>query len=316
MDGSISASSKATKVSKKGSLSRDWKKNKSLYLMILPVLAFYITFCYVPMYGALMAFQNYSPRLGMFHSKWVGFDWFIKIFTSSDFPRLLKNTLTISITTLVVSFPIPILFALFVNEISNTAFKKVIQTVSYLPHFISLVVICGMIKTFVSETGIIGAAVGLFTGKSENLLINPNAFLPIYAVSNIWQTMGWDSIMYLAAITAIDTAQYEAAEIDGAGRFCKMFKITLPSIKGTIIVLLILKIGGIMGLGYEKIMLLYNPAIYSKSDVLSTYVYRLGFEGQNWSQSTALGLFNAVVNLILVVTANRISNKISGTGLW
>lgn len=308
--------SNTKKISLKEAWIRDFKKNKILYLMILPVIVFYIIFHYAPLYGALMAFQNYSPRLGISGSKWVGLLHFKNFFLSPDFVRLLRNTLSISITMLICSFPCPILLALFLNEVRCNAFKRTIQTISYLPHFISLVVICGMIKNFVSSDGLIGQIVANVTGSNLSLMNNPNAFLPIYVVSGIWQSIGWNSIIYLSALSAIDHEQYEAADIDGAGRFKKMFHITLPSIKGTMVVMLILAVGGIMGIGYEKIMLLYSPAIYSKSDVISTYVYRLGFETQNWSMSTAVGLFNSVCNLILVVSANKICKKLNGSALW
>lgn len=304
-------------VYKKTDIVRDFKKNKGLYLMVLPVLLFYAIFCYKPMYGAIIAFQDYSPRLGFSGSEWVGIKHFVNFFSSSDFPRLLKNTLVISISTLVFSFPFPVILALFINEIRFTRFKKMVQTVSYLPHFVSVVVTCGMIRTFVSSDGFIGIFVSLFTGgEAENLLTKPNAFVPIYVISKIWGTIGWDSIMYLAALGAIDQEQYESAEIDGAGRFKKMWYITLPSLKGTMIVLFILGVGGIMSLGYEKIMLLYSPIIYDVSDVISTYVYRQAFSAQNWSYSAAIGLFNSVCNLILVVCANTITRKLNGSALW
>lgn len=310
------AAKKQTEYKKTGAI-RDFKKNKGLYLMVLPVLLYYAIFCYKPMYGAIMAFQDFSPRLGFGASEWVGMRHFINFFTSSDFPKLLRNTLVISISTLVFSFPFPIILALFINEIRCMKFKKTIQTVSYLPHFVSVVVTCGMIKTFVSSDGFIGIFVSLITGaEPENLLLKPGAFVPIYIISKIWGTIGWDSIMYLSALSAIDQEQYESAEIDGAGRFKKMWYITLPSLKGTMIVLFILGIGGIMNLGYEKIMLLYSPAIYEVSDVISTYVYRQAFSSQNWSYSAAIGLFNSVCNMILVISANTITRKLNGSALW
>lgn len=301
---------------KQGSWRRDFYKNWKLYLMVIPVLMFYAMFCYKPMYGALIAFQNFSPRLGFWGSEWIGFDNFIHFFTSPDFPKLLKNTLTISITTLIFGFPAPILLALFLNEVKNVRVKKFIQTTTYLPHFISVVVVCGMVKIFVSPQGIIGMLVGAITGNNSNLLMNPKLFLPIYVISEIWQSVGWDSIIYLAALSAVDTEQYEAADIDGAGRFAKIFYITLPSIQTTTITLFILALGRVMNVGYEKIMLLYNPAIYETSDVISTYVYRLGFETQNWGFSTAVGLFNSVCNLALIVGANTISKKYKNVSLW
>ena len=260
------------------SWKKDFRKNGTLYLMVLPVLAFYIMFCYKPMYGALIAFKDYAPRLGISGSEWVGFKNFKVFFTSSDFPRLLRNTLSISITSLIFGFPAPILLALFLNEVRGRRFKKFIQTTTYLPHFISTVVVCGMIKIFVSQTGIIGIIAGWFTGETTNLLMKPENFLPIYVISGIWQQVGWDSIVYLAALSAVDVQQYEAADLDGAGRFQKMFHITLPALQPTVITLFILAVGKIMNVGHEKVLLLYNPAIYETSDVISTYVYRLGFE--------------------------------------
>ena len=310
------AAQKEVSNGKKG-IVRDFKKNKGLYLMILPVLLYYAIFCYKPMYGAIMSFQDFSPRLGFWGSDWVGLKHFTNFFTSSDFPRLLRNTLTISISTLIVIFPFPIILALFINEIRITKFKKTIQTVSYLPHFVSVVVTCGMIKTFVASDGFIGIFASLFTGgEPENLLLKPGAFVPIYVISKIWGTIGWDSIMYLSALSAIDQVQYESADIDGAGRFKKMWYITVPSLKGTMVVLFILGVGGIMNLGYEKIMLLYSPAIYEVSDVISTYVYRMAFNSQNWSYSAAIGLFNSVCNMLLVVGANTITRKLNGSALW
>lgn len=304
-----------------GSWRSNFIRNKMLYLMILPVLAYYILFCYKPMYGALMAFQDFSPRLGVLGSPWVGLKHFKAFFTSPDIFRLFRNTLTISISTLIISFPFPIILALFLNEIRCSAYKRFIQTASYLPHFISLVVTCGMIKTFVAADGMIGSLVGKITGEPTNLLLQPNYFVPIYVISKIWGTIGWDSIMYLSALSAIDMQLYEAAEVDGAGRFKKMWHITLPSLKGTMIVLFILGVGGIMNVGYEKIMLLYNSAIYETSDVISTFVYRMGFGadgsgGGRWSYSSAVGLFNSICNLLLVISANYITKKLNGSALW
>ncbi len=299
-----------------GGWKKDFKKNWTLYLLVIPVVLFYILFHYKPMSGALIAFKDYTPRIGFDESAWVGFKHFYDFFSSPDFADKVGNTLTISVATLIFSFPMPILLALFLNEIKSMKLKKFVQTASYLPHFISLVVICGMIKTFVGSTGIIGMLVGWFTGESTNLLLDPDSFLPIYVVSNMWQTMGWDSIIYLAALTSVDAEQYEAAEIDGAGRFQKMFKITLPSISVTVITMLILRVGKLMNVGYEKIILLYNPAIYETSDVISSYVYRMGFETQNWGYSAAVGLFNSAVNLVLLFITNKFSVKYAETSLW
>ncbi len=295
------------------SWKKDFIKNGSLYIMILPVVLYYILFHYKTMYGALMAFQDFVPRRGIGGSEWIGFKHFIDLFTSSDFWRLLKNTLTISVTSLIVNFPLPIVLALFLNEIRSNAFKRTVQTLSYLPHFISMVVLCGMVKMFVEADGIIGS---LFSGVKGTLLNDENMFVPIYVLSGAWQGVGWGSIMYLSAIAGIDYEQFEAAEIDGAGRFRKMWSITLPSIKGTIIVLLVLNLGNVMSVGYEKVMLLYSPAIYSKADVISTYVYRMGLISQQWGFSAAVGLFNSVVNMTLVFTSNYFAKKLNGVGIF
>lgn len=307
-----------TKTNGKGanSWSRDFKKNYSLYLIVLPVLIYYIVFHYAPMYGVLMAFQEYSPRLGIGGSEWVGLTHFAKFLTSSDFSRILGNTLTISFLNILFGFPAPVIFALLLNEVRNRHYKKWVQTFSYLPHFISMVVICGMIKVFVDSDGIIGSVVARITGDQSSLLMQADKFVPIYIISGIWQTLGWDSIVYLAALSGVDPTYYEAADIDGAGRFRKMISVTLPAIAPTIITMLILRLGKVMTVGFEKIILLYNPTIYETSDVISTYVYRMGFVNQSWSYSAAVGLFNAVINLILLFVTNTVSKKVSETSLW
>lgn len=299
-----------------GSWRRDFKKNYSLYLLVLPVVIFYFVFCYMPMYGILMSFQDFSPRLGIAGSDWVGIAQFKRFLTSPDFGRVFGNTIKISFCTLIFGFPAPIIFALLLNEMSNGSLKKTIQTLSYLPHFISLVVICGMIKIFVASDGIIGSLFSSLTGDNSSLLMQANKFVPIYVISNIWATLGWDSIIYLAALSSVDPQLYEAAEIDGAGRFRKMISVTLPAISTTIITMLILRLGNVMNVGYEKIILLYNPLIYDTSDVISSYVYRMGFEEQNWSYSAAVGFFNSVINLLLLFVTNTISKKTAETSLW
>ncbi|MGN1059332.1 MAG: ABC transporter permease [Clostridia bacterium] len=268
------------------------------------------------MYGALIAFKDFTPRIGFSDSPWIGMKNFKDFFQSPDFGKVMFNTLNISFTNLLWNFPFPIILALFLNEMKNMKLKRFVQTASYLPHFISLVVICGMVKTFVSSNGIVSLLVSVFTHENVNLLLNPKAFVPIYVISGIWQMIGWDSIIYLAALSAVDVEQYEAADIDGAGRFQKMLHITLPSIQITVVTMLILKVGRVMNLGYEKIILLYNPAIYDVSDVISTYVYRMGFETQNWGYSAAVGLFNSVINLILLFVTNQCSKKLAETSLW
>lgn len=297
-------------------LKNDLKNNGDAYLMIIPVVLFYIIFQYMPMYGVLMSFQNYSPRLGISGSEWIGTEHFIRFLTSADFGRVFGNTLKISLTTLIFSFPAPIILALLLNEVKNMAFRRCVQTFSYLPHFISMVVICGMIKTFVANDGLIGSVIAMVTGNNVSMLMKADYFLPIYVISDIWQTVGWGSIVYLAALSAVDPQLYEAAKIDGAGKLRQTFAITLPSVSTTIITMFILRVGKVMNVGYEKIILLYNPVIFNKSDVISSYVYRMGFENQNWSYSAAVGLFNSVINLLLLLITNKMSKKLQGTSLW
>ena len=292
------------------------RKNWSLYLMALPVLAFYMIFCYKPMYGAIIAFKQYTPGLGIWKSPWVGLDNFRYFFSNPDFIRILSNTLRISLSLIIFGFPAPIILTLLLNEIGNKQFKRVAQSVSYIPHFISLVVICGLIKTFVADGSIIQQIVHAFDGKDGSLLNRAEMFLPIYVISNIWQNIGWDSIIYLAAISSIDPQLYEAAQVDGAGKWKRMLHVTLPGLAPTIIIMLILQLGNILSVGYEKIILLYNPLIYDTSDVILSYVYRMGFESMDWSYSTAVGLFNSVVNFVIIILANTISRKVSDTSLW
>ena len=249
-------------------------------------------------------------------SKWVGLKWIKEFVTDYYFLRLLKNTLVISVTSLVVNFPIPIIFALLVNELRSKKYGKLVQTITSLPHFISLMVICGMIKTFTMDTGIITKIVGALTGDYSNLLNKPGAFVPIYILSGTWQEMGWSAIIYIAALAGVDQELYEASAIDGAGKLRQVFAITLPSIIPTIVVMLILRIGGLLNVGYEKIILLYNEGIYDTADVISSFVYRRGIVQSDWSYSAAVGLFNSVINFILIITANKISNRLTENGLW
>lgn len=297
-------------------MKREFKKNGILYLIVLPVIVYYFIFHYMPLYGLLMAFQDFSPRRGISGSDWLGLTHFINFFKSPDFSRVVTNTLRISLSCLVFEFPAPIIMAILINELNGKYFKRTIQTISYLPHFISLVVICGMIKTFVEPDGIIGSVFAKITGNGSSMLSQSKMFLPIYVVSNIWQSIGWESIIYLAALMNIDPQLYEAADIDGAGKIAKIMKITLPSIAMTVVTMFILRVGRIMSVGYEKIILLYNPAIYDRSDVISSLVYRMGFSNQNWSYSAAVGLINSAVNMILLITTNTVSRKMTDTGLW
>lgn len=297
-------------------LKKMWKQ-KELYLIVLPVLLYYLLFHYKPMYGLIIAFMDYSPLRGISGSTWVGLQHFMNFFQSIYFKRLLGNTLKISLATIVFGFPAPIILALLMNELRSKKFARVTQTITYMPHFISTVVICSMIREFVKPEGFITQIlVKFFDYGGKNLLSQPENFLPIYVISDIWQGVGWGSIVYLAALTAVDTELYEAAQIDGAGRWKQMLHITLPGIMPTIIIMLIMRLGQVMSVGYEKIILLYNEGIYETADVISTYVYRMGLVDRQYSFSAAVGLFNSVVNFLLVILANRFSKKVSDTSLW
>lgn len=294
----------------------DWRRNKSLYLIVIPVILFYLLFMYKPMYGALIAFQNYVPAKGMSGSRWVGFDQFIKFFNSPYFVRIIRNTLVLSLYSLVFCFPAPIILALLLNEVKNKKFKSATQTLTYLPHFISMVVAVGIIKEFCLSDGLINDVIAMFGGERSAILQNPVLYRTIYIVSDIWQEVGWGSIIYLAALSGIDSQLYEAASIDGAGKFKQMLHVTLPGLMPTIIIMLILRMGSLMSMGYEKTILLYNPSTYETADIISSYIYRVGLLEQNWSYSTAIGLFNSVINCFMLVGANKLSRKITENSLW
>ena len=295
---------------------RDWQRNKALYIMVIPVLAFYIIYHYKPMYGAIMAFMDYNPRLGFSGSEWVGFANFTRFFESPYFVKLLRNTLLLSVYGIIFEFPAPIILALLLNEIKSTKFKKAVQTITYLPHFISLVVVTGIIKEFCQSTGLINDIIVALGGTRSALLQNPDLYRTIYIVSDIWQGVGWGSIIYLSALSGIDQQLYEAAEIDGAGRWKQMLNVTLPGIAPTIITMLIMRLGQVLGSSYEKTILLYNEATYDTADVISSYIYRVGLLDRDWGYSAAIGLFNSVINLVLLIAANKISKRVSETSLW
>ena len=295
---------------------KDFSKNKYKYFMVLPVILWYILFCYKPMYGIIIAFKDFSPSLGILESKWVGLKHFYAFFNNINFSRVFGNTIKLSLYNLIFSFPMPILLALFLNEVRNKIFKSTVQTISYFPHFISMVVICGMITQFCSVDGVASKAVSFFTGNSEALLQNAKYFRTIYIVSEIWQGAGFSSIIYFAALCSVNSELYEAAEIDGAGRIKKILHVSIPSIIPTIIILLILKVGQIMSLGGEKVILLYNPLTYDTADIIPSYIYRKGLQEFNWSLSAAVGLFNNIINVICLVAVNSLSKKYSETSLW
>jgi putative aldouronate transport system permease protein len=295
---------------------REMTKNGGLYLIALPVIAYYIIFHYVPMYGAQIAFKDFAPSTGIMRSPWVGLKHFTDFFGSVYFLRVLKNTLTISITSLVFGFPAPIILALMINELRGRQFPRTVQLITYMPHFISMVVVCGMILEFTSQSGLISMVLASFGVPAKTMLNDARLFVPIYVISGIWQNVGWGSIIYLAALTGIDQELYQAASIDGAGRWKQTLYVTIPGLLPTVIVLLILRTGNILSVGAEKIILLYNPSIYVTSDVISSYVYRRGLLNADWSFSSAVGLFNSIVNFILVASVNWLSRRASETSLW
>lgn len=295
---------------------RDFMLNKYLYIMMIPVLAYYVIFHYAPMYGALIAFKEYSPMKGILGSDWVGLKHFYDFFNSYYFVRILKNTIVISLYSLIFEFPAPILLALLINEVRSKSFKRVAQTITYMPYFISLVVICGIITDFTNADGIINRLLMTLGYDGQAMLQKPELFRPIYILSEIWQRIGWESIIYIAALMSIDQEQYEAARMDGASRFKQIFYITLPGIMPTIAIMLILRMGNLLNVGFEKIILLYNPVTYETADVISSFVYRKGLLEFGWSYSSAVGLFNSVINLILLITANYISRRVNKSSLW
>ena len=287
-----------------------------LYLLLLPIIVYYIIFHYLPMFGIVIAFQNFRPARGFLASEWVGLKHFRAFFQSEFAFRTIRNTLAISIRGLIFGFPAPILLALMLNEVRNKFFMKTVQTITYMPHFISTVVICSIVLNLVSTKGLINEILAVFGAGPIKYASDPDCFYPTYIISGIWQHMGWDSIIDLAALAGIDMELYEAATVDGAGRFKRIWHITLPGILPTISILLILNLGGLMSVGYEKIILMYNPAIYEKADVISTYVYRRGMEKGEYSFAAAVGLFNSVVNFILLILSDRISKKLGQSGLF
>jgi len=298
-------------------IKRDFTRNKSVYLLALPVIAYFIIFNYIPMAGLILGFEKFTPKAGVFLSEWVGLKNFISYFTSYYFTRLLKNTFLLSFFNLLCNFPAPIILALLLNEVGNKYFKKVIQTISYMPHFISMVVIAGIIIDFVNSDGVITnglASLGIV--QKKNLLSVPGYFRPIYILSDMWQQIGYGSIIYLAALSGVDQELYEAARIDGAGRWKQTIHITLPGIATTITIMLIMRMGQLMSVGMDKILLLYNPLIYETADVISTFVYRKGIQEADYGYSTAVGLFNSVVNFSLLLIANTVSRKFGETSLF
>lgn len=300
-------------ISFKKSLRRNW----DLYLLILPILVFFFVFSYMPMYGIIIAFKDYVAAKGIWGSPWVGFAHFQRFFESIYFERTIKNTLGISLYSLVVGFPMPILLALMINEVRHLPFKRTVQTVTYAPYFISQVVMCGMIIIFIRpDAGFINMLLKAMGHEQIAFIIEPSWFKTIYVWSGVWQNTGWGTIIYIAALAGLDQQMYEAAQIDGANKIQKIWHITLPCLMPTAILLLIMNCGSLMSVGFEKVFLLQTPLNMEASDVISTYTYRAGMIDANYSYSAAIGLFNSVINFVILFIVNQISKRASSISLF
>jgi len=297
-------------------LRRDFIRHRGIYLMFIPVIVYFVLFHYMPLYGAQIAFKDYTPSRGIEASRWVGMKHFNSFFNGLYFTRLLRNTLLLSLFQLLFGFPAPIILALLMNELRWKPFKKFVQSVTYMPYFISLMVVCSLIINFTSMNGLINDIIVFFGGERTSLLLDPKYYRTIHVASGVWQNMGWNSIVYMAALSAIDQQLYEAAIIDGADRWQQTLHVTIPGLAPTIVIMLIMRMGQIMNVGFEKVILLYNQATYETADVISSFVYRKGLQEASYSFSAAVGLFNSVVNTVLLVGANSISRKLNETSLF
>ena len=297
-----------------------WKRIlacRELYLMLLLPVIWYILFLYTPMYGIMIAFKDYRAARGIWGSEWIGLEHFKRFFSSFCFGRIVGNTLTINILSLLFGFPFPIFLALLLGELRNGKFRKVLQNVAYIPHFLSAVIVVSIMQLILNpNTGVYNMIRQWFGLPVTNYFASVGAFKPMYIISGIWQNMGWDAILYIAALAGIDTTLYEAASIDGAGRLQKIWHISLPGISSTITIMLLLRCGQIMNIGYEKVLLMQNSLNQASSDVISTYVYRVGILEGNFDYSTAISLFNSVCNILLLLLANAIAKRVNGTSLW
>ena len=300
-----------------GIILRALKKNWQLWILLLPALLYIIIFCYVPMYGALIAFKNFNPKLGIWGSKWAGLKYFKQFFQTSIFSKTLLNTVLLSVYNLLWSFPIPIIFALLLNQIKNKRFKSFIQTVTYAPNFISVVVLVGMVTLFLSPgSGFLTKILMALGAKDNMFLVRPEYFRTIYITSGIWQSMGFSSIIFLAALTGVNPELHESARIDGATIVKRMIHIDIPTIMPTIVIMLIMAIGNILSVGYEKVYLLQNGMNLGVSEIISTYVYKTGIRSAQYSFATAVGLFNSIINLLLLMLANLVARKTTETSLF
>ncbi len=293
------------------------KRYIQLYILIAIPLAFVVIFNYVPMFGIMLAFKDYSIRKGIIGSPWAGFKYFRQLFTIPIFPTILKNTIVLSLAGLIIGFPFPILLALCFNEVKRARVKKFLQTLTFAPYFISTVVVVSILfQMFSYRYGVVNSVIKLFGGSAVNFWGEGGFFRPVYILSGIWQTAGYSSILYIAALSSVDTSLYEAAAIDGATRFQKVLHVDIPCILPTIVISLVLSAGNILSIGFEKVYLMQNPANYTTSEIIATYVYKTGIEHAQFSFSTAVGLFNSIVNCIVLLIVNKVADKISGTSLF
>lgn len=297
-------------------LKKDLKRDWPIYTMLIVPFIFLIVFRYLPMFGNVIAFRKFVPGGSIFGEEWVG-THYIKMFVKdATFWRVFKNTLTLGLITLIFTFPLPIIFALMLNEVASKKFKKFIQTASYLPHFLSTVIVAGILLELLATNGSVNNFVELITGQRINFIQDPKWFRTIYVGSEIWQRTGYGAILYLAALTNIDDSLYEAAKMDGANRWKQTLYVTLPGILPTIVTVFILNVGSFMAVGFEKILLIYNPLTYSTGDVISTYLYRVGLQSNNFSYATAIGLFESLIGVTLVLSSNALSRKLVKRSLW
>lgn len=304
------------KKTKKVSIVKNVKKHWELYLLILPVIIYFAIFCYSPMYGIQIAFRDYIPGIKITDAEWIGFIQFKRLWRSTQFWMALKNTLTLTLMELVISFPLPVILAVLLNEMRLSKMKNFLQTVSYAPYFISAVAMAGIILAFVDTSGLIGQIYTAVTGEELNLLMKPAYFKWIYVLSNVWKNIGYSSVIYIAALSSVDVEMYEAARVDGANKWQKVIHLDIPSLIPTMVILLILNSGRVLNVGYEQILMLQNDLNLSASEVISTYSYKLGIIQRSYSLSTAIGLFNSIVNLILLTSVNKISRKLTDNSLW
>lgn len=297
-------------------LRRDLYRNRWIYLIGLVCLSWYFVFCYAPMGGIVVAFKDYRPARGLWASKWVGLKMFAEFVDGYYFGRLVRNTLVINGLGLAIGFTTPIIFALLINEISNSAFKRTVQTITYLPHFVSLVVACGLVVNLLSYNGLLNQIVTALGGQPKLWLSTPGYFPWIHELSSLWQNMGYNSIIFLAALSAIDSQLLDAAAIDGCNRFKRIWHVHIPCILPTILLLLLMRVGSMMSIGYERIILLYNESVYETADVMSSFVYRMGLMGGQLSYGSAIDLFNSTINITLLFIFNGISRRMSEISLW